>query len=114
MNNFDKISELLLIEAEKKFNDPNLLTCDIEFSDNFAELLEKLFILHCRMWALENKVAEAKNDEELAFVKRKIDWCFKDKRPKLIKVINLMLDNYIKQNKPFSEENVKDYKGFKN
>lgn len=113
-NNFDIISNLLLEEVSRRFCDEKVLTADIEFSDNFAEILEKLFILHIRMWKLEDLIAEATSDQEIASLKRKIDYCFKDKRPKLIKVLNLMLDDYIKKNKPFSEENLKSYSGFKN
>jgi hypothetical protein len=111
--NFELISNLLLTEVRERFTsvDSNV---DLEFSDNFAEVLEKLFILHIRMWKLEDEIGAAKNDTELAELKRKIDFCFKVKRPKLIQVINLMLDDYITKNKNFVEPNVKNYKGVTN
>lgn len=115
LNNFDTISELLFEELENRFHQENEIpNRDIEFSDNFAEVLEKLFILHIRMWKLEDAIAQATTDEELAALKRKSDDCFKNKRPKLIRVINLMLDDYIKKKKQFTEENPKLYKGFNN
>jgi hypothetical protein len=68
------------------------------------------------MWKLEDAIAEAKSDSEVADLKRKIDYCFKDRRPKLTKAINSYLDIYVNKNhvKKFSEENIKLYKGFKN
>lgn len=112
--NFEKISELLLDEIKARFNNISLDNKDLEFSDNFAEVLEKLMILHIRMWKLEDEIINAENDAVLADLKRKIDFCFKVKRPKLVQVINLMLDDYISKNKPFTEPNVKNYQGFKN
>jgi len=51
----------------------------------------------------------------MPLLKRKIDVCFKQKRPKLIAAINSFLDVYISKNhaRPFSEENLKLYKGYK-
>jgi len=115
-NNFDKISELLLEEVSKRFNNEPLDYNDIEFSENFAEILDRFLVLHIRMWKLEDAIANAKSDSEIAELKKKIDFCFKDKRPKLTKAINSFLDVYINKHhtRKFSEENVKFYNGFKN
>ena len=112
----NKISELLLEEIAERFNKESIHNQDIEFSESFAEIMDRFIVLHIRMWKLEDAIAEAKNDSEVADLKRKVDYCFKDRRPKLTKAINSYLDVYVNKNsvKKFSEENVKLYKGFKN
>ena len=80
-------------------------------TDNFGEILEKLVIIHIRMWMLEDAIQEAKTDAEIADLKRKIDICFKQKRPRLVQAINLTIDNAIKNNKSLVEDSVKLYKG---
>lgn len=112
----NKISELLLEEIAERFNKESIHNQDIEFSESFAEIMDRFIVLHIRMWKLEDAIAEAKNDSEVADLKRKVDYCFKDRRPKLTKAINSYLDVYVDKNhvRKFSEENVKLYKGFKN
>ena len=88
------------------------LPIDIIETDNIGEVIEKLSILHCRMWYLEDAIGEAKNDNDIAKYKKKIDICFKQKRPKYVEAINRMLDNSIKQNKSLIEDSVKLYKGY--
>jgi len=85
---------------------------DIIETDNIGEVIEKLAILHCRMWYLEDAMADAKDDHELADLKRKVDICFKQKRPKYVQVINRMIDNAIINNKSLVEDSVKKYKGY--
>lgn len=86
---------------------------DYAASDNFGEVLEKLAILHIRTWHLEDAMQAAKSDEELADLKRKVDVCFKVKRPKLVAALNAMIDDAIVHNKSLREESVKLYKGVK-
>lgn len=88
------------------------LPLDIIETDNIGEVIEKLSILHCRMWYLEDAISEAKTDSEIAELKRKIDICFKVKRPKYVEAINRMIDNSIKNGKTLQEDSVKHYKGF--
>ena len=116
MNRINKISELLLEEISERFNQEPLDIKDLEFGETFAEILDRFIVLHIRMWKLEDAAGQTQKDSELADIKRKVDYCFKDRRPKLIKAINSFLDVYISKNhtKKFSEENVKMYKGFKN
>jgi len=115
MNRINQISELLLQEIAERFNKEPLDVKDLEFSETFAEILDRFIVLHIRMWKLEDAAGQTTTDSELADIKRKVDYCFKDRRPKLIKAINSFLDVYINRNyaKKFSEENVKIYKGFK-
>lgn len=89
-----------------------LLPQDIIETDSIGEVIEKLAILHCRMWYLEDAISEAKNDTEIADLKRKIDICFKIKRPKYVQAINKMIDNSIVNSKSLVEDSVKKYKGF--
>lgn len=88
----------------------------MEFGDSFAELLDKFIVLHIRCWKLEDYIAEAQTDRRIADAKRKLDYCFKDRRPKLTKAINSFLDVYISKNhaRIFSVENTKVYEGFDN
>jgi hypothetical protein len=88
---------------------------DVEYieTDNLGEVIEKLSILHTRMWMLEDAIQEAKTDAEVADIKRKIDICFKVKRPRLVQAVNLLVDNAISSGKTLREDSVKLYKGVK-
>lgn len=98
-----------ILNKSKKVDMPN----DIIATDNIGEVIEKLAILHCRMWYLEDSIGSAKTDEEIADLKRKIDICFKVKRPKYVEAINRMIDNAIISGKSLQEDSVKMYNGFK-
>lgn len=97
-----------ILNISKDVDLPN----DIIETDNIGEVIEKLSILHCRMWYLEDSISNAKNDSEIAELKRKIDICFKIKRPRYVEAINKMIDNSIKTGKSLQEDSVKLYKGF--
>jgi len=84
---------------------------DIIETDNIGEVIEKLSILHCRMWYLEDAIGVAKTDEEVADLKRKVDICFKVKRPKYVEAINRMIEKSIIEGKSLIEDSVKMYKG---
>ena len=111
-----KIGDLILEEIASRFNNEPLSIEGLEFSENFAEILDRFIVLHIRTWKLEDSIGEAKTDGEVADLKRKIDFCFKDRRPKLINAINSFLDVYINKEccRKFSELNVKQYKGYEN
>ena len=80
-------------------------------TDNLGEVVEKLVILHIRTWMLEDAIQAAVSDEHIAELKRKIDICFKSKRPKLVQAINLLVDDAISNAKSLREDSVKLYKG---
>ena len=86
---------------------------DVQYveTDNLGEVIEKLSILHTRMWMLEDAIQEATTNDEIAELKKKIDICFKVKRPRLVQAVNLLVDNAITQNKSLREDSVKMYKG---
>lgn len=89
------------------------LPSDIIETDNIGEVIEKLAILHCRMWYLEDAAGLAQSDSELADIKRKVDICFKQKRPKYVEAINRMIEKSILEGKSLIEDSVKIYKGHK-
>ena len=110
----EKIESLIHLKIVESLNkNKNVdLPDDIIETDNLGEVIEKLSILHCRMWYLEDAISEAKDDSEIANLKRKIDICFKIKRPKYVQSINKMIDNSIMSGKSVAEDSVKFYKGF--
>jgi len=87
---------------------------DLIQTDNIGEVIEKLSILHCRMWYLEDAISSATSDSEIAELKRKIDICFKVKRPRYVEAINRMMEDSIVNSKSLVEDSVKHYKGFSN
>ena len=102
----NKVNEILMINKSVELPD------DLIETDNIGEVIEKLSILHCRMWYLEDSISNASSDSEIAELKRKIDICFKIKRPKYVEAINRMMENSIKTGKSLIEDSVKIYKGF--
>jgi hypothetical protein len=85
---------------------------DLIETDNIGEVIEKLSILHCRMWYLEDSISVSNSDSEIAELKRKIDICFKIKRPKYVQALNRMIENAVINGKSLVEDSVKHYKGF--
>lgn len=84
---------------------------DLLETDNIGEVIEKLIIIHIRMWMLEDAVGVAQTDEEIANLKRKIDICFKQKRPKYVEAINRMIEHAVISGKSLIEDSVKQYSG---
>lgn len=80
-------------------------------TDNLAEVIEKLVILHIRMWMLEDTMREATTNEDIATIKKKCDICFKVKRPRYVEAVNLMVDNAIESGRSLREDSVKLYRG---
>jgi hypothetical protein len=109
----EKIEDLIKNKTQKLLNEGKNVELpeDIIETDNLGEVIEKLSILHCRMWYLEDAISDAKSDNEIAELKRKIDICFKIKRPKYVQAINRMVENSIVNNKSLVEDSVKLYKG---
>jgi hypothetical protein len=101
-----KVLEILTKNKNVELPDEVIVT------DSLGEVIEKLCILHCRMWYLEDAIASATSDSEIAALKRKIDICFKIKRPNYVQAINKMVDHSIIKGKTMVEDSVKFYKGF--
>jgi hypothetical protein len=113
--NIGETVETIILNKTKEILNKNKnveLPEDIIETDNLGEVIEKLSILHCRMWYLEDAISDAKSDAEIAELKRKIDICFKTKRPKYVQAINRMVENCIVTSKSLVEDSVKHYKGF--
>jgi len=90
---------------------------DVVFTDNFGEILEKLIILTVRVWYLEDRIGELislndpKHNQEIVDLKKKIDICFKQKRPNYIQSLNIIVESAILNGKKIEEDSVKIYKG---
>jgi hypothetical protein len=106
----EKIIQNKVKEICEKKEIPELLGDVIE-TDNIGEVIEKLTILHIRMWMLEDQLGTVTTDKEIADLKRKIDICFKIKRPKYVEAFNRMITTAITKGKSLQEDSVKIYKG---
>jgi len=110
-NEIDKILQdhIGKILSEEKLPD---LPENLVVTDNLTEVIEKMIILHIRTWMLEDKIGIAISDTEVADLKRKIDICFKVKRPQYIQAINRMIDDAIINKNTIKEDSVKSYDGY--
>lgn len=79
-------------------------------TDNLGEIIEKLVILHIRTWMLEDLIQSATSSEEIADLKKKIDICFKIKRPKFVQAINTLIEQAVITGTSLQEDSVKLYK----
>lgn len=105
------IEQAIKDSVEKILTQKNIPDTEYVATDNFGEVIEKLVILHIRTWMLEDAIQAAKTNDEVAELKKKIDVCFKVKRPRFVQAINLMVDDAITRNKSLAENSVKLYKG---
>jgi hypothetical protein len=112
MNKFGEVIDQCIKETVNEVLSRRELP-DVEYieTDNLGEVVEKLSILHIRTWMLEDAIQEAKTDSEIAELKKKIDICFKVKRPRLVQAVNLLVDNAIATGRSLREDSVKLYKG---
>lgn len=106
------VEETILNKVRQTLSERNVpeLPNNVIHTDNIGEVIEKLCILHIRTWFLEDMVGVATTDEDIAALKRKIDICFKQKRPQYIQAINRLLDESIINSKSLIEDSVKIYK----
>lgn len=109
----DKLENLIIEQVNKicSKNEMVELPDNLIATDNLAEVIEKLVILHIRTWMLEDKVGVATDDSEVASLKKKIDICFKQKRPSYIEAVNRMVEESIVKGKSLVEDSVKSYEG---
>lgn len=115
MNNLGESIETIIKETvDRVLSQSGLPDSEYVATDNLGEVIEKLAIIHIRMWMLEDAIQAATSAEEIAELKRKCDICFKVKRPRYVQAINLIVDDAIKHNKSLREDSVKLYKGVDN
>lgn len=107
----ETFEEIIKRTVENVLSDRVIPDSEYVATDNLGEIVEKLAIIHIRMWMLEDAIQAAKSDEEIAELKRKCDICFKVKRPKYVQAINKLVDDAIIYNKSLREDSVKLYKG---
>jgi hypothetical protein len=100
-----KVSEIL-----NERNIPELK--ELVQTDNIGEVIEKLIILHIRMWMLEDKADITTDRDTLLDIEKKLDICFKQKRPKLVQAVNLLIDNAVRKSESLVENSVKYYEGY--
>ena len=82
-------------------------------SDTFSELIDKLTIVHIRLWYLEDATNAETDPHKIAELKRKADITFKEKRPMLVKSLDKMIVNLCNGKFKPTVENSKLYKGYK-
>ena len=112
----ERIIKKVVYDVLNKSKEGKEIPLPVDFieTDTIGEVIEKLAILHCRMWHIEDTMMENyDNDQILADLKRKTDICFKVKRPRYVEAINRLIDLAIRENKNLAEDSVKLYKGFK-
>jgi hypothetical protein len=105
------IEDVIKQKVDNVLNNEGLPDSEYVATDNLGEIIEKLAIIHIRMWMLEDAIQAATTDTEIAELKRKCDICFKVKRPKFVQAINRIVDDAIVYNKSLREDSVKLYKG---
>lgn len=110
----DTLSDALQQQCQNLLKNKTI-PADIQLleTDNLGEIVEKLMILHIRCWMLEDAIQAAQSPDEIADLKKKIDICFKTKRPRLVQAINLLTTDAIQTGRSLVEDNVKLYKGMK-
>ncbi len=102
----NKVTEIL---NENRFPD-----YDEIHSDSFSELIDKLIVVHIRLWYLEDSMSTESNPEQITSLKKKADITFKQKRPMLVNAIDKTIINMCKGKFNPESANPKLYKGFEN
>lgn len=82
-------------------------------SDSFSELIDKLAVVHIRLWYLEDAMSLENDSDQMLILKRKADITFKQKRPMLVKAIDKTIINMCSGKFRPESENPKFYTGFK-
>lgn len=85
------------------------------FTDNIGEVIERLAIEHIRGWHCEDAIGEAVragDDAALVAAKKKLETCWKVRRPRLVSALNHMINDAVVHGKSLVEDSVKIYKGY--
>ena len=81
-------------------------------SDSFSELIDKLIIVHIRLWYLEDVMSVEKDADKMMLLKKKADITFKEKRPMLVRSIDKIINNMCNGKFSPPSESPKLYVGF--
>lgn len=86
-------------------------------SETLGEIIEKLLILHVRIWNLEDAAGEAEQAgdvEQFMELHKKLEICDKVVRPRLMEALGLMLEKVLIEEKPelVRQESLKRYGGY--
>lgn len=108
----DNLIQTYIQDSKNTFDsiDPEKIVITTE---TLGEVLEKLLILNIRIWQLEDQASQLKQAGDLesyAQYKKKLDVCFKVKRPALVAAIDALLINMIKNPASADSTNIKLYK----
>ena len=114
------MAEKRVIELEIKSDSVGTLKSQLKAAQNevnelaakFGATSQEAVNAAKRAAELKDAIADAKTDEEVAMLKRKIDISFKEKRPRLVQALNVLINDAIVNNKSLVEDSVKLYKGF--
>lgn len=110
----EKIDLYISEKVKEILNNNKFPEYDDIHSDSFSELIDKLIVVHIRLWYLEDAMTEEKNPETIALLKKKADITFKQKRPMLVNAIDKTIINMCKGKFNPDSINPKVYKGFDN
>lgn len=83
--------------------------------DNIGEVVERMQIEHIRAWMIEDSIGEALargDDAAVVAAKKKLETCWKVRRPRLLAAFNRLLDDAIIHARSVAEGSVKIYKGY--
>lgn len=72
-------------------------------SETLPEVIEKLVILHVRLWHLEDRSRDTEDDSERGAIKAKIDHCNGVIRPRLLQAIGAGLPTEFKDVKHYGD-----------
>ena len=99
-------------KVHKVLNQTKFPEYDDVYTDTLAEVVDKLIIVHIRYWYLEDAMAKAKTDSELATLRRKSEILFKEKRPMLVAGFDKVLVNMVTGRTKYTPSNLKKYAGW--
>lgn len=82
-------------------------------SETLGDVIDKLVVLHVRVWNLEDQLVLTDSDEEAGKIAKKIMHEVRTKRPRLIVAINKMMEQVLVNNNldVLKDEDTKVYKG---
>jgi hypothetical protein len=109
----EKLDEYIQKKVKEILDKDKFPEYDNIHSDSFSELIDKLAVVHIRLWYLEDAMSIETNPEKMLVLKRKADITFKQKRPMLVKAIDKTIINICNGKFNQESENTKFYNGFK-